>query len=284
MIKKLTKKKPNLFIVGAPKAGTSFLYNNLKNELDLFFPITKELNFFTFNELSENSYYRDFKIKKVEDYLDYFKGGKATKFRVDTSVSYFTFPNVPKKIHEFNSNSKIIIMVRNPYKRAYSHYLMDMRMGYAKESFKTYISNKDKYSFHYRQYVQNSLYYENSLRFIETFGRDNVLILDLENIENEFNSIYTFLGIEKRINIDFNDRFNANKTPKNYLARFIQKNRNITIRIKEKVPETFRTKFKKLLYKPSENKELNDEDLIILKMHIYSDYSKFKKLITNKNS
>ena len=62
------------------------------------------------------------------------------------------------------------------------------------------------------------------------------------------------------------------------------KRRNITIRIKEKVPETFRTKFKKLLYKPSENKELNDEDLTILKMHIYSDYSKFKKLITNKNS
>ena len=40
------KKKPNLFIVGAPKCGTTFLYQYLKKHPDVYFPNFKEPHFF----------------------------------------------------------------------------------------------------------------------------------------------------------------------------------------------------------------------------------------------
>ena len=39
-------KKPNLFIIGAPKCGTTFLYYYLRQHPDIFFPSFKEPHFF----------------------------------------------------------------------------------------------------------------------------------------------------------------------------------------------------------------------------------------------
>ena len=39
-------KVPNLFIVGAPKCGTTFLYHYLKKHPDIYFPDFKEPHFF----------------------------------------------------------------------------------------------------------------------------------------------------------------------------------------------------------------------------------------------
>ena len=45
--------KPNLFIVGAPKAGTTFLYTALMDHPEVFFPKNKEPNHFASEELSK---------------------------------------------------------------------------------------------------------------------------------------------------------------------------------------------------------------------------------------
>ena len=58
-------RKPNLFLVGAPKAGSSLLWTMLKEHKDIFFSTNpeKEINYFSYDELIQNSYYKDFKIK-----------------------------------------------------------------------------------------------------------------------------------------------------------------------------------------------------------------------------
>ena len=57
-------RKPNLFLVGAPKAGSTFLWTILKEHKDIFFSTNpeKEINYFSYDELNNNSYYRDYKI------------------------------------------------------------------------------------------------------------------------------------------------------------------------------------------------------------------------------
>jgi hypothetical protein len=127
--------KPNLFIVGAPKSGTTFLYELLEIRDDFFLPRVKELNYFSHQELLEVSYYRDYKVRSLSKYLGHFKGANEHHgYLVDASVSYFISESAPIDIRNFNSDARIIIMLRDPIARAYSHYLMDKRMGYAPEN------------------------------------------------------------------------------------------------------------------------------------------------------
>ena len=96
-------RKPNLFLVGAPKAGSSLLWTMLKEHKDIFFSTNpeKEINYFSYDELKQNSYYKDYKVKSEYDYLKVFKKGQSVKYLVDGSVSYFAYPTVPKKLYEF---------------------------------------------------------------------------------------------------------------------------------------------------------------------------------------
>ena len=48
-------KAPNFLIVGVPKAGTSSLYNYLKQHPEIYLPEQKELHYFTHQELSKNT-------------------------------------------------------------------------------------------------------------------------------------------------------------------------------------------------------------------------------------
>jgi len=241
MAKKLTKQKPNLFIVGAPKCGTTFLYEKLQNHPDLFFSKTKELNYFSYHQLKKYSFYKDYKTRSESKYLSFYQKADQQKYLVDASVSYFTYDEVPKSIKDFNSESKIILLIRNPAKRAYSHYLMDIRMGYSQKPLQNYL--KDSTSFHYRQYVLNSLYYCQYKKYEAVFSSKNILIVQLENLKNEFNNIYTFLGIEA-LDLDFSEVVNENKVSRNLIGSYFLKHRGFTEQLKLLIPTKFISIFK----------------------------------------
>ena len=52
--------KPNLFIVGAPKSGTSALYRFLKQHPDIFMPKYKEPHFFSKDLQKESDIFHGF--------------------------------------------------------------------------------------------------------------------------------------------------------------------------------------------------------------------------------
>jgi len=272
--------KPNLFIVGSPKCGTTFFCEKLKEHPDLFFPKIKELNYFSYNQLNNESYYRDYKVNSLEKYLEFYKNVKNEKYLVDASVSYFTFENIPSKIKTFNPKSKIIILVRNPYKRSYSHYIMDKRMGHANKSLQEYLY--DKKSFHYRQYIKNSKYFEQVKNYEKHFKSENILILELEKFESKFNDVFKFLEI-KPINIDFDSKVNENKIPANNIGRFVQKNRGFIERLKLTIPKKVVNILKKIIYNKAPKTEIPQKDLNLLKSIISSDYRKFETQINNES-
>jgi len=271
--------KPNLFIIGAPKCGTTFLFEKLKGHPEIFFPRIKELNHFSYEELKINSYYKDFKIKSREKYLGFYKTAKNQKYLVDGSVSYFTFDDIPSKINVFNPDAKIIIMVRNPYKRAYSHYLMDKRMTYTNKPFMEYL--KDPSSFHYKQYISNSRYFEQYKKYQDFFSDQNILIIELENLETEMNKIFSFLKI-KPISIDFSKRVNENKVSKNSIGNFAQKNRGFIEQLKLVIPKSIISLLKNRIYKTGEKMQIPEKEFKFLKPLIEKDYSQFNKLIKNE--
>lgn len=105
-------RKPDFFIVGAPKSGTTAMHEYLGQHPDIFMPKVKESHHFATDLLPPNrpnSYYRS-----IDNYLAIFKGARNEKIVGESSVFYLYSKTAAKNIYEFNKDSKILIMVRNP--------------------------------------------------------------------------------------------------------------------------------------------------------------------------
>lgn len=267
----MTKQKTNLFIVGSPKCGSTLLAVELGKNKHIFSPKIKELNYFSFESLkSYNSYYRTFSVKNLIRYEGMFDYERKYKYFVDGSVSYFTFDNVPEKIFNYNKNSKILICYRPPLERAISHYKMDLRMGHTDKSFESLIH--DENSFYYRQYIENSLFYKNSKKFVDLFGINNVHFYSVS--KNDSTLLSKFLDIDIDINTEL--RINKSQSSKNIVGDFFLKNRDITTKIKFLLPKRILSFGKRFIYKESTvDLDINDFGTKKLNQMVENDWDMF---------
>jgi hypothetical protein len=107
--------KPNFFIVGAPKCGTTALYEYLRHHPNIFMSEVKEPHYFA-KDLG--SYPR---IKTLEDYTELFTRSTDRHSRVgEASVYYLRSAVALANIRAFNPEAKIIAMFRNPVDMVHS--------------------------------------------------------------------------------------------------------------------------------------------------------------------
>lgn len=107
--------KPNFFIVGAPKCGTTALYEYLRHHPNIFMSEVKEPHFFA-KDLG--SYPR---IKTLEDYTELFTRSTDRHSSVgEASVYYLRSAVALANIRAFNPEAKIIAMFRNPVDMVHS--------------------------------------------------------------------------------------------------------------------------------------------------------------------
>ena len=191
--------KINFICVGTQKAGTTTIHDILKNHQDIFLPEKKEAHFFDI----ENRYKKGLNWWKKEFFSSY--GGEK-------SVGVFTpeylyYDEVPKRIlSNLDLKTKIIIILRNPIDRAYSHYLMSKRRGYDKLSFDEGIEieniriNKNEFSRNNFSYISRGMYFNQLNRYYSLFDSDNILVLNFEkdiviNLDQTINTIQKFIGV-----------------------------------------------------------------------------------------
>lgn len=109
------RNKPSFFIVGAPKCGTTALANYLSEHRNIFFSPLKEPNYFA------TDFHKKMRpVSKKNEYLSLFKNAGNNQLCGEGSIWYLYSKNAIKNIYNFNSNSKIIIMIRNPADMIYS--------------------------------------------------------------------------------------------------------------------------------------------------------------------
>lgn len=102
-------KKPNFFIVGAPKCGTTALSAYLSGHPNIFFCNPKEPHYFA----SDLDGHRP--IRSLDAYLELFRKAGPQHLAVgEGSVFYLYSKNALSNIHEFNPAAKIIVMLRDP--------------------------------------------------------------------------------------------------------------------------------------------------------------------------
>ena len=112
-----TVPKPNFFIVGGPKCGTTALHTNLKNHPEIFMSRIKEPQFFASDIFCDQR-----TVRTLPDYLNCFVAARHEKRIGEASTAYLGSRNAAQEIKAFNPNAQIVIALRNPVEVMYAEH------------------------------------------------------------------------------------------------------------------------------------------------------------------
>ena len=255
---------PNLFIIGAAKAGTTTLYSILARHPQVFMSRPKATRFF----IKESDY------KKGLDWFTqtYFADAGAYKIRGEATPSYLaqakkTAPRINETLP--NGQTRFIVIFRNPADRAYSHYWYNRntKTGFEKVSFERALEMEEKqgerksYSRQFsptRDYFKNGLYSECLKEYFRYFDRDQFLLLLFEDIfQDQFqqttNRITDFLNIEN-ISINYTRENQSRRVASRPTVKFVRKQRGIMELLKSLLPgrlqKSLREQYSNMISKP----------------------------------
>jgi|TARA_B110000483_G_scaffold232967_1_gene301208 hypothetical protein len=220
--------KVDFFIVGAPKAGTTSLYHYLNEHPQVVMSSQKEPDYFSDKEIQEQGmYYAKSRVNTLDKYKSLFVQKESVVYG-EASVSYLFYENVAEDIKKYNPNAKIIIILRNPIERAFSHYLMDYRLGLISVSFEKVLAKISKLKnahLFYQQYIELGKYTTQIQRYLDSFEQESILFIDYDdfkkNVPETVNQVYSFLNISTDFTANINTKYNASTMPKNKIIRFI---------------------------------------------------------------
>jgi hypothetical protein len=207
------RRLPDFIIVGAAKAGTTSLWWYLMEHPQVEQPMVKEVGFFDVGFHRGVNWYRmHFPAQRA------FANGKpAATVQTGESTPYYMFhPLVPGRIAATIPRAKIIMLLRNPVDRAFSHYQLKVKRRQEPLSFdeaiaaenqrladeheallanpRYYSAKHDRYS-----YLARGRYLEQIRRWQEYFPPDQLLILESGEFFRRTSEVYArvldFLGL-----------------------------------------------------------------------------------------
>ena len=102
---------PDVVIIGAQKCGTSSLHDYLTQHPGVIAPLRKEVHYFDDNFGRGERWYRA-----------HFGRVGESAINIDSSPYYLFHPLAPQRTHAVLPRARLIVMLRDPVRRAYSHY------------------------------------------------------------------------------------------------------------------------------------------------------------------
>lgn len=200
-------RKPNFFLVGAPRSGTTALYSLLKQHPDVYLAILKEPHFFG-TDLTIQPH----TIREPELYFGLFADAAGHKRVGEGSVWYLTSTRAAREIRELVPEAKILVLLREPSEMAYSLYHLYRRTG--NEDLPTFeealAAQEDRregrripagtYFPEGLQYVEVARAAEKLERFFTAFGRERVHVILFEDFRRDnarvYREVLEFLDID----------------------------------------------------------------------------------------
>ena len=177
----------DFLIVGAARAGTTTLFELLSRHPGIFIPKRKECRYFSCmpgNSVMPGPPYSMNIIQSREEYRSLFKTAEPGQLRGDISPDYLYFHQnaAPKILNEINAQIPIIIVLRNPIDRAYSHYLHHVSGGRENLAFKDALkAEQERRATNWAwgwNYVDVGLYSGQVKAYAESFGRVLLLLFE----------------------------------------------------------------------------------------------------------
>ena len=230
---------PDFLIVVAQKGGTSSLFAYLSQHPQVKLPQEKELHFFDLNYEKGVNYYKGL-----------FPSKSYTQITGEASPYYLFHPHVPERVYKCCPNIKLIVMLRNPVDRAYSHYMMQKKRGYDNlqtfeealnaEKERCYAELKKleanpyfkSTSFQRFSYKTRGLYFKQIIHWLNYFSINQFLFIQSEEFFNHttrvLRRVYNFLNVRYELPLDLtaknvNDYPPMNSNTKDYLKPYFAK-------------------------------------------------------------
>ena len=283
--------KVDFFIVGAPKAGTTSLYHYLSEHPQVEMSSQKEPDYFSDKAIHEQGmYYAKNRVDTLDKYESLFVQKESVVYG-EASVSYLFYENVAEDIKKYNPNAKIIIMLRNPIERAFSHYLMDYRLGLISDSFENVLAKISKHKnahLFYQQYIEVSKYSKQIQRYLDFFEKDSILFIDYEdlkiNVSKTVDQVYNFLHISTEFAADINTKHNTFTMPKNKVIRLIYSFVFLRKILTFLFPTYLVKNIRVLLFKSDKKPELLKETRSLLKRIFNDDIKNLEEVLSKDYS
>lgn len=185
----------DFIIVGAMKAGSTFLSNLIKDHPDIHIP-SGEVHFFN-NDINYSG--------GSEKYAELLRISEDSKGKLigEKTPTYAVDPKVPERIFNYNPNTKLVWILRDPISRAYSHYWFWVQHGRVKCSFNEAIRREleleGKYDVN-ESYLLRGRYVEQLERYSKFFPKENMHVIIFEEFvkdqESGLRKLSEFLGID----------------------------------------------------------------------------------------
>lgn len=216
---------PSFLIIGAQKSGTTSLYSYLAKHPNIIPALKKEVHYFDLNFTKSLHWYKSF--------FPLLKDLGINKITGEASPQYMFYPGAIERIKASIPEIKIIMILRNPITRAYSHYNHQVRMRREGLTFEEAIRNEPKRLFSYHSensnekkinkknfikysYLERGKYFSQLQNVLNYFNKDQILILQSEkfnkNPQEEYNKVLKFLNLPPH-KMDFTKKYNAHKYP-----------------------------------------------------------------------
>jgi len=246
---------PNFLVVGAAKAGTTSIYQYLKQHPDVYMSPIKEPKYFSsvcldlpFKGPGDGGVGLEWALT-WDEYLELFAEVKGEKAIGEASADYLYYHDkVIPLIKDRLGNVKIIIILRNPVERAFSAYTYLVRDGRETLSFEEALQAEDdrrreNYSFIWF-YKDAGFYYSAVRAYIDAFGKDKVKIYLFEDLKSDavalMQDIYRFIGVDDTF-VPKIQRYNVSGVPKSkFLHNFLRKPSIVKSVAKHLIPERAR--------------------------------------------
>jgi len=205
-----SERLPTFIIAGAAKAGTTSIYHYLKAHPQVFMSPIKEPSHFCsdidirlFTPAYKRTFFQDYKrqidsnkrisaqiarIEEREYYTRLFREAGQAEAIGECSTLYLPSSCAARQIRAAIPKAKIVLILRNPIDRAYSHYLMDVRIGYETGTFRDALEKDLREPIRAvgraRLYVEFGLYHEQVSRYAQVFGPTQLKVFLHEDLKD----------------------------------------------------------------------------------------------------
>lgn len=214
---------PTFLVVGAPKAGTTSLYEYLKSHPDVFMTANKEPKYFALagHELDFRgpaaalAQIRYSTVTRLEDYLALFVGGEACAARGEASPMYLHYPGTAERIRAYLPEMKLVAILRNPIERSWSDWLHNVRTGAEEErdfrrALARWSRRRERNWVPFGDYLGKGLYHRHLSDYLRHFPREQMLVLLYDELVQDADTcvrrIFSFLGLAE-IQVDTEKRY-----------------------------------------------------------------------------
>ena len=213
---------PNFLIIGSQKAGTTSLYNVLRQHPEIYMSETKEINFFFRDELWQRG---------VGYYASHFDDVPlAAKAWGEASPGYICHPEASERIKQVLPDARLILVVRNPIGRAYSQYWDNRRHLSEPHTFTEVIDQhlSDLYLPGVKGYFSRGTYMHYINKYLEHFGSGQLQVLVFEDLRSDpvgfYRRIFEFLNVDADFKAeDFAHAYNPSMIWRNPFYDFVVK-------------------------------------------------------------